>query len=123
MGIDKEVSDIIKNLYNNDSPEFFIQQVLDKMNIVSLKRYPNIDIYCISDYVYFELDKNKPVKILKCRYKDFWEVLEHKYNLEYENIQELIKILIEDYLKCDVGTPYYEKRTLQIKFEQIKTIL
>lgn len=42
---------------------------------------------------------------LRCRYFDFWEVLEKKYKLKYRDIQLLIKYMIEKSLNIKVSIP------------------
>ena len=39
-------------------------------------------------------------------YNRYWEILESNFNLEYEEIQAITKLLVEEALKREVATPY-----------------
>lgn len=136
--LDKEVFGIIDKIYpiyKEDSPEYFIQSILDKMVMKTSDKYPNRLFYCVDcepsvdDKVYFEMHKDihkRKFEQLFCRYRDFWEVLEEKYFLKKYDIQTLIKSLLEQHLKCEVGTlraQYFRKwvDVQYLKQEVIKT--
>lgn len=110
--LEKEVSNIIDKIYSNnshvDSPEHFIQSILDRMIMKLSDKYPDKIFYFVKDKVYFEMRKDihkRKNGYLYCRYEDFWKILKSKYLLKYDDIQSLIKSMVEQHLKCEVGKP------------------
>ena len=39
----------------------------------------------------------------------FWEVLENRYSLKYDDIRSIIKDIVEHSYKINIGTPYCDK--------------
>ena len=59
--------------------------------------------YVKDDRVIMEQDlKNDRLYV---RFDGFWSVFSNEFSLEYTDIQAIIKILVEQHLKCKVGTP------------------
>jgi len=50
-------------------------------------------------------------------YKRYWEIFESNFNLKYEEIQSITKLLVEEALKREVPTPnqQYNKNTLLVE--------
>ena len=93
----------------------FIQQVFDKMVMKTIDKYPNIIYYVIDDKVYFEMKSNEQKRkngYFYCRYEDFWKVLYEKFLLKYNDVQSLIKYMVEEHLKQEVGTPHQSFTTI-----------
>lgn len=109
--LEQEVSNIIDKIYSKykeDSPEFFIQSILDRMIMKLSDKYPDKIFYCVNDKVYFEMEKDIQKRkngLLYCRYEDFCEILKTKFSIKYTDIQTLIKSMVEQHFKQEVGTP------------------
>ena len=89
----------------------FIQQVLERMVMKTNDKYPDTIYYCVDDKGYFQMGfdiQKRKNGYLYCRYGDFWEVLGNKYLLNYTDIKILMKSMLEQHLKCEVGTPSYD---------------
>lgn len=70
---------------------------------IDKKKYP--------DYVLFykegrrQFDYNTKNGYLLCRYSSIWSVFEKEYYMKYDDIQSLIKNLVEEHFKCKGVTP------------------
>lgn len=88
-----------------DSPEFFLQSILDKLDIKFSSNFPDKMFYCIDNKIYFEVVKNK-LKIKKgytfCRYEDLYEVLIKKYLLTHNETTTIIENMLSKHLSCKV---------------------
>ena len=83
--ITKDLKIINCDVYNEDGLEFI---------------YHNKD----GEWIFYQDAKNGE---FWANYKRYWEILERKFHLEYEEIQELTKLLVEEALKREVDTPRY----------------
>ena len=99
----------------------FIQNILDNMVEKDLESNPDRIFYFIEgipslgDGWYFALLKNPQKRkngVLWCNYNLLWIVLENKYQLNYNDTQELIKSMLSQHLKCEIGAPWRSKTTL-----------
>ena len=53
------------------------------------------------------LQQDEKNEKLLVKYIDFWEVLESKYKMEFDDIQSLVKTMVERAFKQQVYTPWY----------------
>lgn len=51
-------------------------------------------------------------------YKRYWEILEREFHLEYDEIQAITKLLVEEVLKREVTTPLLLRYKLQTVVEE-----
>ncbi len=56
----------------------------------------------IGEFIFEQDEKNDRLWV---RYYGFWSVLEDKYSLNYDDIQVIIKDMVETTYKMSVGTP------------------
>ncbi len=85
MEITKDLKIINCDVYNEDGLEFI---------------YHNKD----GEWIFYQDAKNEE---FWANYKRYWEILEREFDMEYEEIQALTKLLVEEALKREVGTPNY----------------
>ena len=83
MEITKDLKIIKCDVYNEDGLEFI---------------YHNKD----GEWIFYQDAKNGE---FWANYKRYWEILEREFRLEYEEIQELTKLLVEEALNREVTTP------------------
>ncbi len=103
---DKELIDLIKSWLKD--------LVIFKME----DKYPNSIFYMNSkgDYVLEIMNNN-----LWVRYNGFWTVLQNKFKLEYEDIQSIIKYVVEETFKQKVNTcPSWVKNQCEVVEEAFK---
>lgn len=65
-------------------------------------KYPN-KYYKYNDVLLF--DYNIKNGYFWCHYNRFWLVLESKFDMKYEQIQSLVKYMVEEHLICKDVTP------------------
>ena len=82
----------------------FIKDKINNLTEFKDIEYPDSIFYMNSEgeYILEQDDKNERLWV---RYKEFWEVLETKYLLEYADIQSLIYYIVEEAFKRKVYTP------------------
>lgn len=104
--IEKDISDIIEGVYSKNSPEHIIYEYISKCQIREFEQraYYNQIFYCDEDTILFRIDKNN--KTLYCA-KSIWENIKFNFKLDLEDIRVIIKKVVEDFLKCDVGYVHY----------------
>ncbi len=109
----------------------FVHSWLKDLIPFKWKKYP-LDIYYMNsaglcvlelcDLEYYK--KNNEVRV---RWVDFWEVLSDKYNLDYEDIQILLKFMVEESFKQEVRTLEYLnsilKNDVEIAFKKYLTTI
>lgn len=89
-----------------DEAILFIQSILDKMILkIDEESYPDEEHYFIDDKLYFIYDLKDTD--LWCRYDDFWSILECKYQYNYQEISDLIKVVVEEHFKNKVVAPRF----------------
>ena len=67
------------------------------------------------EFIFEQDEKNDRLWV---RYYVFWSVLEDEYSLKYDDIQDIIKGMVETAYKMRVGTP---KRVLPSTVNQVET--
>lgn len=86
-----------------ETPEQFFKSVMDRITEIKISDdYPNLKTYSIDGKNY--LHHNIKMNEFYLNYNNFWILFESKFNLNYLEIQELTKSLLEDYLNCVVTT-------------------
>jgi hypothetical protein len=83
MEITKDLKIINCNVYNEDGLEFI---------------YHNKD----GEWIFYQDVKNGE---FWANYKRYWEILEREFHLEYDEIQAITKLLVEEALNREVTTP------------------
>ena len=82
-----------------------VEFILDKIKDLTLF----IDEYGFHNYMNskgeFIFQQDEKNDILWIRHRDFWSVLEKKYSLNRDDIQVIIKSMVETTYKMRVGTP------------------
>ncbi len=51
-------------------------------------------------------------------YKGYWEIFESNFNLKYEEIQAITKLLLEEALKREVSTPFFTVNSYLFRLEE-----
>ena len=82
----------------------FIKDILNNLTIFKYKDYPNSIFYMNSkgDWIFEQDNKND---IFRVRYYIIWKVLENKYNMKDNEIQDFIKHMVEEKLKQKISKP------------------
>jgi hypothetical protein len=100
-----------------DNDKEIIDFILDKIKDLTLY----IDEYGCHNYMnskdewIFEQDEKNDT--LWVRYQGFWSVLMDKYSLKYDDIQVIIKGMVENTYKMKVGTPVTVANTFNVSVE------
>lgn len=68
-------------------------------------RYPNYLFYMIGDIVYMERDLE--TNIFYIRYDNFWTFFQFNLNMMHQDIQEMLRVLLEEYFNCEVKKVHY----------------
>jgi hypothetical protein len=88
-----------------DKDKEIIDFILDKIKDLTLF----IDEYGCHNYMNnkggFIFEQDDENDILWVRYQDFWSVLVDKYSLNKDDIEFIIKVMVETAYKMCVGTP------------------
>ena len=99
-----KISQLLDEPLSNEEKEI-IDFILDKIKDLTLfidedgrHNYMNSK----GEFIFEQDDKNDTLWV---RYQDFWSVLEKKYSLNRDDIQIIIKGMVETAYKMRVGTP------------------
>lgn len=96
------ITDSKKDFATKEQREVF-NDIMSKVTCLKkLDEYTDSIFYIINDSVYMEQDLKTDNFYI--RYGDFWEVFETKFDLNYEEIKELLRGLLEERLICKVNT-------------------
>ncbi len=76
-------------------------------NLIPFKMENSTSIYYMNSEGLYVLEHNPKNKYLYVRWNGFWSVLESKYLIEYDDVQLLLKFMIEERLKQKVDNPWY----------------
>lgn len=107
----QEIIDIVKqanSIIKTSKKDFATKEQRDTFNEIMSKitvdKKSNKDsvFYMVGDSVYME--QYLKTNDFYISYNDFWLVFETKFNLNYQEIKELLCGLLEEHLKCDVNT-------------------
>jgi hypothetical protein len=104
----KELRDIkIDLLMGNQNPviELF-REITSGIEIINCNVYNEEGLEFIyhkdGQWIFYQDSKNEK---FWTHYYKYWELFESNFHLKYEEIQAITKVLIEDALKREVGTP------------------
>ena len=103
-----------------------VEFILDKIKDLTLFIDDGYHNYMNSkgEFIFQQDEKND---ILWIRHRDFWSVLEDKYSLNRDDIQVIIKSMVETTYKMRVGTPRNTntvcKNTVETAYEKYKKLL
>ena len=102
---------------NSKTPEQFFKSIMSKITgTKKIDNYPYYVYHMVGDKIYIEQDlKNNNFYI---RSEDFWSVFETKFNLNYQETSELLRDMLEEYLKCKVNTTLRNYKTNHKKLEE-----
>ncbi len=95
----------------------FIQSWLKDLIPFKWEKRETSIIYMNSERL-FVLEQDNETNILWIRYENFWGVLENKYLMGYEEIQILLKFIVEETFKQYLGLPYKTTATSHIQVEE-----
>ncbi len=95
----------------------FIKSILGDLIPFKFDNYP-LSIFYMSSNGKWILEQDNKNDRLWVRYDIVWEILEEKYLIEYDDIQTLLKYMIEQAFKEKVSTPFLDKVTVYLKVEQ-----
>lgn len=110
--LEQQVSDIIDKIFDEkpicteDSAEYFIQSILDKMVMKTFNKFPDKIFYFVNDKLYFEMEADVQKRkngILWVSYGHFCGILINKFQLKYDESKTLINTMIKQHLKFEVG--------------------
>jgi hypothetical protein len=97
-----ETTEVMKDFCTEEQRETFNEIVNKITGTKKSYKHPNSVFYMVGDSVYMEQDlKTNDFYI---RYYGFWRVFETKFDLNYYEISELLRGLLEHHLKCEVNT-------------------
>ncbi len=109
----KEVRDIkIDMLMGNQNPLVdLFNEITKDLRIINCDVYNNDE----SEFIYYNREGKwifyQDVKNEEfwCDYKRYWEIFKSKFNLKYEEIGAITKLLVEEALKREVDTPWLKR--------------
>ena len=94
--------DIKKDFCTKEQRKTFNDIVSKFTGTKKYDKYPDSVFYMVGDSIYME--QNLKTNDLYIRYNDFWLVFETKFNLNYQEITDLLHGLLEEYQNCKVNT-------------------
>ncbi len=103
-GVDNEIIELIQSWLKDLIP-------------FQMDEYPDSIFYMKKDGRYV-LELNTKNKYLYVRWNDFWCVLSNKFSLNYQDIQNIIKFLIEETFKQEVEKPSIKNGVLLHTIEE-----
>jgi hypothetical protein len=88
------------------TPEQRLWQLAEGLTMkVDRDKYPDSTFFFKGEDWWVEYDaKNNQ---LWCRYGKIWQVFETEYSMQYDDIQKLIKDVVEAHFKCKGLTPHF----------------
>jgi hypothetical protein len=108
-------------VYSQEVEEIFLDLWFSCNNAKTYLEHPDSTFYCINEDILFELYIKQDLKkqFIYCNYAKVWSVFESKYYMKYDDIQQLIKNVVENTLKLGSTTP----RDLNWKVLKMKNTL
>lgn len=93
---------IEKDFATKEQRETF-NEIMSKVTCLKKSdKYPDCVFYMVGDSVYMEHDLK--THIFYIRYNNFWRVFRTEFNLNHQEIGELLRCLLEEHLNCEVNT-------------------
>lgn len=93
----EELKKFIENEEKKPAPEERFWEILKGCVVETSEKYPGATFLLKDGKYFFELQKD----ILWCSYGNVWSVFEREFNMTYNEIQNLIKIQLEEHFKCN----------------------
>jgi hypothetical protein len=122
----KEIRDIkIDLLMGNQNPIVdLFREITDGLNIIKCDVYNNNDgsefIYYNREgkWIFYQDVKNEE---FWCDYNRYWEIFKSEFNLKYEEIAAITKLLVEEALKRELSTSaFFVKSNTRLVEEALK---
>ena len=98
------ISEAKKDFATKEQREVFNEIVSKFTGTIKIDKYPDSVFYMVGDSVFME--QNLKTNNFNIRYSSFWAVFETNFNLNYYEISELLRGLLEQHLKCDVNITF-----------------
>jgi hypothetical protein len=99
-----KTEEIVQQIYKQRHPEeVFFRELVSKFEIKLSGDYPNSIFYMIDDKIY--MDQDKKTKLIWIRYDGFWSVFVSEFGYNWQETKELLKGMLERYLKIEGYTP------------------
>ncbi len=95
----------------------FIKSILDDLIPFKYNNYANSMFYMNSEGKWI-LEQDDKSNRLWIRYDDFWGVLDKTFSIEYDDIKNLLKYMVEQAFKQKVSTPQWMNAELNKKAEE-----
>jgi hypothetical protein len=117
----KELRDIkLDLLMGKENPIVnLFNQITKDLKIINCEVYHKDGLEFIyhkdGEWIFYQNCKNEK---FWTHYYRYWEILESEFSLEYEEIQAITKLLVEEALKREVGTPLACYPTTWIQVEE-----
>ena len=108
-----KISQLLEEPLSNKEKEI-VDFILDKIKDLTLFIDDGYQNYMNSkgEFIFEQDEKNDTLWV---RYQDFWSVLEKRYSLNIDDIQVIIKGMVETTYKMRVGTPSFAYKTKSLK--------
>jgi hypothetical protein len=100
----EELENKIDKLMKHEEMEQWFQSLLNGIQI-EIDNYPGSVYYKKDGNVFFELYQGSKGTCFYCDYDLVWSVCYKKYKLNYDETQEFIRMMIEQYLKMSNVLP------------------
>jgi len=96
--LEKQIEELKKE-YKNEEMEQWFKSLLNGLEIEINDYDPNSVFYKKNSEFFFKLYQGSEKTHFFCDYDLVWSIFEKKYKLNYNEIQEFIKSMVEQYLK------------------------
>ena len=107
--VEKQIEFLKKESQKEEMEEWF-KSLLNGLKIEIHDYKPDSVFYKKDGRYFFELYQDSEERYFYCYYNLVWYIFENKYKLNYFEIQEFIKSMVEQHLKLGVITPHQSKR-------------
>jgi hypothetical protein len=110
--LEKKIEELEKKIealekeYQKEEMEEWFKSLLNSLKIEIDDNEPDLVFYKRNGRILFRLNQNSEERYFWCDYDLVWYVLEHEYNLNYNETQAFIKSMVEQNLKLFSVTPY-----------------
>ena len=103
---DIEISKVIGDL-DGDALKIvnFFNNLFSEISYKTLENDTSLYLV-VGDKFYFKIEQDVENGFMWCKYDGLWSYFETEYQYNYEEIQSLMKYMVEEQLKSRVGAPY-----------------
>ena len=114
-----EISRVLNQPLDGDALviQTFFDELFNDLEIDTLDEYPD-SIFFIKNGNDFYMEQNYKDEKLYCSYNKIWSFFEGNLSLGYQEISDLIKVMVEQHLKEKVFTPKFNRFREAIMVEQ-----